>query len=644
MNIRSSNQSKKVLLEFLLASLLCGVGSYAYGATDEISYAKIENTSKAGELITEPKHVQNFVRSLWMNIRTAEDRETFKANLERFQNRQSTYLSYKVKSNNKTLEDNITAYLRSLSSIRRNAFKFHKKEIEQKVADAVAVYGYYHPKIEIELQDANDRTNGLVLINVERGTPVKIRKLELDLKVDQEVAAILENVRLSNKVITDQKFSHKKYESYKSSLIANAVSKGYLKAKLTKSKVKLYPEENAADLYITLDGGSRFKISEVIFTGFEESHEMAKKLTPIKAGDYYDTEKISQMNHNLYESGYFKTADIQTEKKDIVGDTLPLKVELARKPYATFDAGIGVSTDEGPRLQVFGKQPWLNSSGHSFNSFLKISRVNQYIHGDYIIPRDDPLKDFYMISPHFEHKDNNDTLYDSFVLTLAYVTKTHGRWERKYFLEYGYDDFNQGGEHGNASLLMPGVSLSTSKMEQNTLDPSWGFRFNITGKTSLEQFISNQSIGHLDAFLKFVLSPTTNSRLVMRYEQGVLIGGQMDKIPPRLRFFAGGDQSIRGYSFEEIAPKNSHGDLLGGRYLSVGSAEIQLPIQQDLRLATFLDMGTVTNDYGDFEMKYGTGMGVRYISPVGPIRFDVAVGIGETHIPWKIHFGIGPEL
>jgi translocation and assembly module TamA len=609
-----------------------------------IEYADIGSVHKDGELVTEPRHASQVVRRIWMNIRTSEDRQSFKESIARMQNRKPVYLSYTVTADQSDIEDNIRAYLNTLSKIRRRGFVFHKKEIEKKVAEAMAVFGYYNPEITIELADQSDNANGEVLIKARKGKPVLIRNIEADLNVDDEVLALLEKVRLLNHMVKDGIFNHSDYESYKSSLIANAVSKGYLKAKLVSSRVKLYPEENAADIFITFDGGPRYKISRIEFHGFEESHDMARKLTPIKEGEYYDTEKISKMNHNLYESGYFKTADIQTKKDDIVDDQVPLKVELARRPYATLDAGIGVSTDEGVRLQLFGKMPWLNSKGHSFNSFMKVSQVNQYIHGDYIIPRNDPLRDFYVISPHFEHKDNNDTLYDSVVMTLAYVTKTHGRWERKYFLEYGYDDFEQGGEHGNASLLMPGVQLSTSDMEENTMDPSWGYRFTVTGKTSVEQMISNQSLAHVNASMKWVLSPTENSRLVMRYEQGWLFGGDMKKIPPRLRFFAGGDQSIRGYGFEKIAPKNNKGELLGGRYLSVGSVEMQFPIRTGMRLATFLDAGTVNNSYIHPDMHYGTGLGVRYISPVGPIRFDIGVGVSETHVPWKIHFGIGPEL
>ena len=445
----------------ILAALLASATTCSAAAEREkspeagagaIEYADIGSVHKDGELVTEPRHASQVVRRIWMNIRTSEDRQSFKESIARMQNRKPVYLSYTVTADQSDIEDNIRAYLNTLS--------------------------------KIELADQSDYANGEVLVKARKGKPVLIRNIEADLNVDDEVLALLEKVRLLNHMVKDGIFNHSDYESYKSSLIANAVSKGYLKAKLVSSRVKLYPEENAADIFITFDGGPRYKISRIEFHGFEESHDMARKLTPIKEGEYYDTEKISKMNHNLYESGYFKTADIQTKKDDIVDDQVPLKVELARRPYATLDAGIGVSTDEGVRLQLFGKMPWLNSKGHSFNSFMKVSQVNQYIHGDYIIPRNDPLRDFYVISPHFEHKDNNDTLYDSVVMTLAYVTKTHGRWERKYFLEYGYDDFEQGGEHGNASLLMPGVQLSTSDMEENTMDPSWGYRFTVTGKTS----------------------------------------------------------------------------------------------------------------------------------------------------------------
>ena len=114
-------------------------------------------------------------------------------------------------------------------------------------------------------------------------------------------------------------------------------------------------------------------------------------------------------------------------------------------------------------------------------------------------------------------------------------------------------------------------------------------------------------------------------------------------MPSSLRFFAGGDQSIRGFGYQTISPVDETGQLTGARYLSVGSLEYAHPVAEKWRLASFVDTGTATNDYRD-PLKVGSGFGVRWISPLGPIRFDLAFGVSETKIPWRLHFGLGAEL
>ena len=114
-------------------------------------------------------------------------------------------------------------------------------------------------------------------------------------------------------------------------------------------------------------------------------------------------------------------------------------------------------------------------------------------------------------------------------------------------------------------------------------------------------------------------------------------------MPASLRFFAGGDQSIRGFGYQTISPVDASGKLTGARYLTTGSLEYDHPVAEKWRLATFVDAGTATNDYLD-PIKVGTGLGIRWISPLGPIRFDLAFGVSEVQIPWRLHFGLGAEL
>ncbi len=608
----------------------------------------IKKVQQAGDIITEPRHISVFVRKSWMELQNDNDR-SWTRNMILDIAKNPEYLTYEVSANNGTLVRNIEAYLENMVKIKRRSFVFYRKKIIEEVTKAVQVYGYYHPKISVRLADENDFTNGLVYVEVDRGTPVQIDKISLSYGVESDVEELLKENEISNKLIVGQKFSHVRYESFKSDILATAVSKGYLKAKIVENRAVIYKDENKAEVTITLDPGPRYKIGKINYIGFDESHTVARNLNPLKQGEYMDSQKVVGFSQKLYESGYFQTADVALDYDHINWDNndnleLPFNVKLARKPYTLAEVGLGFSTDEGPRFQLSERNPWINNLGHSFNSRLKVSSVNSFVEGNYIIPRTDPTADYYRLSSKYEHKDNDDTLYDSFLVSAHYVRKTQGKWERDYFVEYGYDDFVQGTNKGWSSLIMPGISLSRTEMD-TPIDPSFGYRINITFKTAVENFISSEFVSYTDIILRGLFSPTKNSRVLLRYEQGILFGGSMQRIPPRLRFFAGGDQSIRGYGFENIAPKDSQGNLLGGRYLSVGSAELQVPIADNMRLATFLDGGVVTNNYHEHtDLKLGTGFGVRYASPVGIIRLDLGFGISEEHMPIKLHFGIGPGL
>ena len=123
-----------------------------------------------------------------------------------------------------------------------------------------------------------------------------------------------------------------------------------------------------------------------------------------------------------------------------------------------------------------------------------------------------------------------------------------------------------------------------------------------------------------------------------------LATNRFEDVPPSLRFFAGGDQSVRGYGYETLSPENDNGVPVGGRYVMVGSAEYQYEFVDNWRAAVFVDHGNAVNDLFD-PLATGAGVGIRWVSPVGPLRLDVAKGLDpEFGGGWRIHFSMGPEL
>ena len=114
-------------------------------------------------------------------------------------------------------------------------------------------------------------------------------------------------------------------------------------------------------------------------------------------------------------------------------------------------------------------------------------------------------------------------------------------------------------------------------------------------------------------------------------------------VPYKLRFFAGGDQSIRGYDYESLSPIDK-GYLTGGQILAVGSAEYNYEFRPGFRGALFTDVGNAYDKDFETETKVGVGVGIRWASPVGVVRVDVAAGVTEESIPVRLHFFIGSPL
>jgi translocation and assembly module TamA len=133
------------------------------------------------------------------------------------------------------------------------------------------------------------------------------------------------------------------------------------------------------------------------------------------------------------------------------------------------------------------------------------------------------------------------------------------------------------------------------------------------------------------------------ARILFRTELGVTAEESFDELPPSVRFFAGGDNSVRGYDFEALGPVDDAGEVIGGSSLAVTSVEYEHRIKAKWSLAIFVDSGNAFEG-SEFEPKTGAGIGTRWQSPLGPIRVDVAHPFDDTQDNWRLHITLGPDL
>lgn len=310
------------------------------------------------------------------------------------------------------------------------------------------------------------------------------------------------------------------------------------------------------------------------------------------------------------------------------------------------EVGIGWASDVGPRLQLGWTKPWINNRGHSFRTNLYVSAPKQTLEATYKMPLlKNPLNYYYEYSAGLENENKNDT--ESFASSLSAIRywNHEAGWQHSLGLRVRYDSFIQANVKDKTLLVFPTASVRRTRL-QGGLFPTWGDTQKLTVDLGRTWWLSDVNFLKMQGSSLWVRTYLQHHRIVTRLELGWLHTKNIERIPPALRFFAGGDRSIRGYGYKKIAPKNNAGKLVGGSRLLTGSFEYQYQVYPDWWLATFADTGLAANQFTTKELRYGAGMGVRWASPVGAIKFDIATPVRDKDNSKNIQFyiGLGAEL
>lgn len=286
----------------------------------------------------------------------------------------------------------------------------------------------------------------------------------------------------------------------------------------------------------------------------------------------------------------------------------------------------------------------MNSYGHSLTTSLSLSAPEQQLDFSYKMPLlKNPLEQYYLVQGGFKRTDLNDTEQDSTTLAVSRFWDLSSGWQRAINLRWSLDHFTQANVTNTTMLLYPGVMISRTR-SRGGLMPTQGDsqRYSIDYSNSAQGlrrgFLRRAGAKRLDPY------PLRQAPLCGSRQLGWIETGDFERVPPDLRFFAGGDRSIRGYKYKSISPENEKGQLTGASKLATGSLEYQYNVSGTVG-AMFVDSGEAVNDIRRSDFKTGAGVGVRWQSPVGPIKLDFAVPVGdkEEH-GLQFYIGLGPEL
>ncbi|WP_313084850.1 autotransporter assembly complex family protein [Pseudomonas sp.] len=549
-------------------------------------------------------------------------------------------LDVKVEPGNRALRENVQNYVGDLGDRNEQELLRYSRVVRQQAEKAAQALGYYHADIETKVSGGDKPT---LLLRIEPGEPVRLDTIML--RVDGPAGAQSSFRIPRNRLKRGDVLNHGEYEAVKQRILNQASRYGYFDGRFTQQRLAIDPSTNTADVELVFDSGPRYALGDVRFEGDAPfDPDLLARMVPFEAGAPYDSELVADLNQAMQSSGYFDGVRVDANPANADGKRIPVAVQLTTREPRTLGLGLGYSTDVGPRLRFDFTRHWVNPQGHSYGIESELSAPRQNVGLFYDVPLDPPLTDKLRYAAGYQYEELGDRDSLSRLLTVGpeWHRKLPSGWQRIWSLKWRHEQYELGDDAGTSTLLMPGIAYSYLRSD-NRLDPNRGYRLRFELSAAKEGLLSDADLVHATATVKGLTTLAGRHRFLGRVEVGANWTNAYTNVPPSLRYFAGGDQSVRGYDYQSLSPTNSDGDKIGGRYQLAASAEYQYSLTEQWRLATFVDQGNAFNTLELPSLKSSVGVGVRWVSPVGPIRIDLAHPLDDEG-GVRLHFSMGPEL
>jgi translocation and assembly module TamA len=549
------------------------------------------------------------------------------------------------------LKDNVVAALSLPSGIVREGKVYQRwllrfvDQVPELVETALQPFGYYRSEIKAELKEQDD--SYLVNVEIKTAAPVRVRYLDLWL-----VGAGVEEKELQKekRFFPQQSrdvLHHETYEDGKKALRQKAIDLGYLKATYKKSRVTVHAEEGVADIEMTLDTGPLYKFGSVTIEGGLDRFDEAflRRFLSFKAGETFSHKELHRTRLNFYQSNRFAEVVMEPLLNQVEDLAVPIHVTLVTGKQQHWRTGIGYGTNTGARVSLNYENTQVNELPHVYNFDVLASEKAQSIETRYTIPLSGHVENKLISKLGFIHEDLS--AYETQIYYTEMELK-HGFDNDKVgsvYLRYSLEDSDVGTDDNNSHLLIPGLRYSHRSYD-DLINPKKGYQLRFEVRGSYEGPLSDMTFGQVIGAGSFMWPLGKRLTLHSRAEAATTFyTDDFTEIPASMRFFIGGNNSVRGYDYKSRGPEDENGDVIGGDSLLVGSLECEYALTDDWGLAVFYDVGSAFDASDkDPEFVSGAGVGVRRYTLIGPIKIDLATRVSESGDKVTLHLSVGFDI
>lgn len=510
---------------------------------------------------------------------------------------------------------------------------------EAEIKTALQPFGWYNIQVKSELHGSYP--DWTATYTVDAGPETDVEQIDIAITGDgADYPPLRKIVEKPRPLHTGERLKHEDYETLKTRLIETAYGAGLLDARLSRHELRVDVPNNRADALLTLDSGRRYRFGDVQFDQDGRlREEFLRRYLTFTPGDYYDPAKVLSTQFAYGDLDYFQSVDVETRRDQADADgRVPIIVHTTEKAPRSYKFGLGYGTDTGPRASIGSEFRNLNSLGHKLRLDLRVSPVISTAVAEYRIPFGHVPTDSISFTSQALKQDFSDVRETLYRFGASY-NRQGKLWQRRVYLDYSVDDYTiVGNPRRTSTLLVPGISFNRTEADDPIFPKRGWYGFiDVHGGSSAAFSDTN----FVQGLLKLRATLGLGSRVfwINRTDFGGTFVGRFNNLPPSQRFFAGGDESVRGYGYQSLAPRDATGHVTGGKFLTTGSSEIDWYAFKTYGIAAFVDAGGA-DDTPAVRQHLGAGIGFRYKAPFGAFALDLAHPFDQGESPVRVHLGV----
>jgi translocation and assembly module TamA len=514
------------------------------------------------------------------------------------------------------------------------AVRFRSGRLEVAIRERLRDRALLAPTIAVRQHSEGDCW--LIEVEVQPGPETRLRSVEVEVRGEgrEALAPLLARPTL----VPGDRLDEARYESFKRALHERALALGYLAARYEVNRIDAWPEAGVADVALVLETGRLHHLSSLRLDVEPDrlDDDIVERLLDWQPGAPWSLADVGELRRRLLASGYVDTVDLRSRPGPDA--TVALDAALRLRKRHRVGGGVGFATDIGPRAEVGYENRFLNRRGHQAGTELRASPVLSSLRGEYRLPLQGRRDPWLYLEAGVTAERTDTVEADTISASVRRVQQGPFGTRLTQFLDLSRERFEVALDDETARLAIVGLALDrTRRTALEPLELGWQAQASIRGTATP---VSTTDFLQLRFQTELALAAGRRSRVLLRSELGTTWTPSIATLPASVRFFAGGDRSIRGYGLDDVGPLAANGEVRGGRHLVVGSAEFERVLRGRWSGALFVDSGGAFNEADD-PWVTGVGAGLRWRSPIGPVRIDLAVPLDDPSRELRLHVGVG---